>query len=462
MMKKALNLFFIFLLVLGMTIVGFASEEYETVIIRVSSKGSAADVARGQNLVRAAEELNRWLAQKNDKRRVKVEHIHDSSGTDDNETNRRFFLAWHSGHAEDIIALPHSNVALYAEGNYALPLDELIKTSEFGSLLEGIYDNLWEAAKYKGRIYAVPQDAEARVLFYRKDVLAQMGWREQEIADLAEKIREGQFTLEDMIALGKQAQEQKLVDWGFYHRPTNGPAFTMILRAFGGEVYNAEADKIVLDKKALTKALAFFRRITQEEKITPEGMTIMEWRNLHQVWVEGDVLFWLGGTWHWGEYQQVPYHSTLGELTEDYMFANMGYALFPAVEQGGRPVTLTNPFVYMINSKTKHPDLAFALVALASQPEYNALHAVNSGHMVISPDAAEQPLYKENAFFKSVAYMLEYTMTQPNTPRWNNFTTALYKAVQAVELGQQTPKEAVGWMEEQLKHDLGDQLLILE
>ena len=52
-------------------------------------------------------------------------------------------------------------------------------------------------------------------------------------------------------------------------------------------------------------------------------------------------------------------------------------------------------------------------------------------------------------------------MTQPNTPRWN-ITTALYEAVQAVELGQQTPEEAVGWMEEQLKHDLGDQLLILE
>ncbi|MDK2840356.1 MAG: inositol-phosphate transport system substrate-binding protein [Thermosipho sp. (in: thermotogales)] len=433
----------------------------ETITITVDSKGSPADSTRGTNIVEAAKELNKILEERKDNRRVEVVHNHVSTGGDD-DFNKKFFLACQSGTGADIISNGHNNVALYVKGEYVLQLDELIAKSQFKNDLDKIYPNLWDAAKFNGKTYAIPQDAEIRPLYFRKDVLKKMGWSDEQINVLPEKIKNGEFTLQDMIALGKEAKDKGFVKWGAYHRPSNGPFFTMIVKNFGGKVFNAENGKIVLDKKPVTEALKFFKDLTQDSKITPEGMTATEWRALHKAWVEGEVLFWFGGTWHWAEYQKVAYHSQLGNLSEKYMFDNMGYALTPAATKGGKPITLTQPYVYMINRKTKHPDLAFDLVAIASKPEYNVTHAIESGHLVISSVAAEQPKYKENKFFNSVTYMLDYTITQPNTPLWAQYTGTLYKAVQAVELGKYSPKEAVEWMVGQLKNDVGDMLEVIE
>lgn len=475
-MKKVLSILLTLVLIVGLLLTGCSKEakeektttkevkeenKIETVVITVDTKGSPTDSTRGSNIFEAAKELNKILEQKGDNRRVKVVYNHDSSSGDD-EFNKKFFLAWQSGAGADILSTGHNNVALYAEGGYVLQLDDLIAKSEFKDDLDKIYPELWKAAKFNGKTYAIPQDAEVRPLYFRKDVLKKMGWTEEQINALPDKIKNGEFTLQDLIALGKEAKDKGYVKWGVYHRPTNGPFFTMIVKNFGGKVYDDKTGKIVLDKKAVTETLKFFKDLTQDLKITPEGMTSTEWRALHKAWVEGDVLFWFGGTWHWAEYQKVPYHSKLGKLTEEYMFENMGYALVPAAKKGGKPITLTQPYVYMINSKTKYPDLAFALVAIASKPEYNVIHAVESGHLAISPAVVEQPKYKAKKFFTSVSYMLDYTTTQPNTPLWGKYTGVLYKAVQAVELGKQSPEEAVKWMEEQLKNDIGDNLEILE
>lgn len=470
-MRKVMGIFLACIFIFGLMLSGCGenseeksalegSGEIEKVIISVESKGSPADSTRGTNIVEAAKELNKLLEEKNDNRRVEVIHNHDSAGGDD-DFNKKFFLAWQSGKGADILVTGHNNVALYAEGGYVLQLDDLITNSEFKKYLDEIYPSLWDAAKYNGKTYAIPQDAETRPIYFRKDVLRKMGWTEEQINELPEKIENGEFTLQDMVALAKEAKDKGLVKWGIYHRPTNGAFFTMMVKDFGGKVYDDKEGKIVLDKKAVIETLKFFKDIAQDSRVTPSGMTAAEWRGIHKDWVEGRVLFWFGGTWHWAEYQKVPYHSELGKLSEEYMFDNMGYALTPAAKKGGEPITLTQPYVYMINSKTKHPDLAFALVAIASKPEYNAVHAVESGHLAISPATAKQPKYEENRFFASVSYMLDYTTTQPNTPLWNKYTGVLYKAVQAVELGRQTPEEAVNWMEEQLKNDLGDKLIVM-
>ena len=54
-----------------------------------------------------------------------------------------------------------------------------------------------------------------------------------------------------------------------------------------------------------------------------------------------------------------------------------------------------------------------------------------------------------------VAHMMNYTTTQPNTPDWNKYKDALYKGVQAVELGKLSVDEALEFIEEQLTNDIG-------
>lgn len=459
-MKKLLSASIILALILSLLLSGCSKQDQpsddagaiETVTIEVESYGSPADSTRVTNLQEAAEELNKILEQKGDSRRVEVKANHVSSGYE--EYNKKFMLAHKSGGGADIRTIAHTDLSMMVEGGYLLQLDDYVNGSEWGEYVKDIYPNLWEAAKWNGKIYGVPQDTEVRVVYYRKDVLKKLGWSDEEIDSLPEKIKRGEFTLEDMTKVAKEAVEKGIVKAGIYHRPNNGPYFSAFVYAFGGKLYDESTGKLVFDRKAIKDTLNYFYRIAQVEKVLPSGMTSMEWRQIHKDWVEGRVLFWYGGTWHWGEYQTVDYHSELGKLTEDYMFENMGYALVPAVAKGGRPLSLSNPYLYVVNSNTKHPDLAFALIALASQPKYNVKHAVNSGHLVISPAAAEDPLYKENRFLKDVQYMLDYTTVQPNHPEFSKLSSALFKAIQAVEMGEYTPDRAVEWLEEQVKNDI--------
>ncbi|MDN5332293.1 MAG: inositol-phosphate transport system substrate-binding protein [Tepidanaerobacteraceae bacterium] len=465
-MKKFLSIGLIIALTLSLLLSGCskgnqpsnAEGKVETVVIEVESYGSPADSTRSTNLQEAAQELNRILEEKGDNRRVEVKVNHVSSGYE--EYNKKFMLAHKSGKGADVRTISHADIAMMAEGGYILQLDDFINNSEWGKYVRDIYQNLWDAAKWNGKIYGVPQDTEARVLFFRKDILKKLGWSDEEIASLPEKIKNSEFTLEDMTKVAKEAVEKGVAKAGIYHRPNNGADFITFIHAFGGKLYDENTGKLIFDRKALKDTLDYFYRIAQKDKVLPSGMTSMEWRQIHKDWVEGNVLFWYGGTWHWGEYQQVEYHSELGKLTEDYMFENMGYALIPAPTSGGKPVTLSQPYMYVINSNTKHPDLAFALIAIASQPKYNVKHAVNSGHLVISPAAAQEQAYKENKFLNDVQYMLEYTTVQPNHPEFGKFSNAFFKAIQSVEMGENTPEQAVKWLEEQVRNDIKNIIFI--
>src|SRR5690554_5358381 len=113
-------------------------------------------------------------------------------------------LAHKTGAGADIRTISHSDLAMMAEGGYILELQQYIEDSEWGKYVEDIYPNLWNASKWKSKIYGVPQDTEARTVFFRKDILRKLGWSEEDISALPEKIENGEFTLDDMTILAKE------------------------------------------------------------------------------------------------------------------------------------------------------------------------------------------------------------------------------------------------------------------
>jgi len=92
--------------------------------------------------------------------------------------------AFAAGEAPDIIAM--KNLAALADDGYIISLDDYVQ--KYWMLLEDIYPSLWNAVKYKGKIWGIPQDTEARPLYFRKDVLRALGWSEDEINALPEKL----------------------------------------------------------------------------------------------------------------------------------------------------------------------------------------------------------------------------------------------------------------------------------
>jgi inositol-phosphate transport system substrate-binding protein len=424
-------------------------------VITIVAQTAAPETTRVDNLVKAAEKLNEELKAEGKKIRVKVETKVFTGSWD--EYAKQFMLAFRANKEPYIYATGHENIGWLADGGYIQPLDEVKNSKAYSDVIPP----LWNAATYKGKIWGVLQDTEVRPVFYNKDILKKMGWTDQQINELPEKVKKGEFTLDDMTKLAEEAKAKGFAQYGIVHRPVDGPDFHALVYDFGGKLYDPTENKIVFDKKAMAKLLNYYYGIAQK-KLIPDHLTSMEWKNVHKLVVNGKTLFYFGGIWNVFNWSQDNYHDQLGKVDANWVNQHFGMMLIPEAQKGGKPVTLSHPFVYTVSSHTKHPDLVKRLLELVADPKLQVNHDLRTYHLPITKSAAEDPEFKKDVTLGHVTYMLEYTHFLPNLEKFPQYSKDVFNAIQAVELGKQKPDEALKDLEVQLKNDLGDQLKIVQ
>jgi inositol-phosphate transport system substrate-binding protein len=379
--------------------------------------------------------------------------IQDNVGWADYKTE--FVLASEAGQAPDIILSGHEDIGAWAAAGFIIPLDDLIPQYEE---FDDIVDSLWESMKLGDTIYGIPQDAEARPIFYSKVLLRDLGWSEEEIESLPDRVASGEFTFADMLAVAREAVEEGVVDPGngFWHRPSNGPDFTYFYFGMGGEVLDEE-NRLVFDTEAALAVYELLGGMTSEGIMRSDIIGI----DFNEVWhatvAEADiVLFAAGGTWNWPNWA-LNYVADRGG--DDFLFDSLGMMLIPAMATG-EPITLTHPLAYLISSSSPHPDVAMKLLAAITTPEINNLHAIDSFHLGILNKQLETEDYLNNRLLSGAHYMLDYATYLPNHPGWNSWADAYFLGIQAVEIGDVTPEEAVELAVARLVNELGDDVVI--
>lgn len=432
-----------------------SGNESDEKVVTIVAQTAGTETTRVENLVKAAEKLNEELKAEGKDIQVKVEtKVFEGSWE---EYAKQFMLAFKAKKEPDIYATGHENIGWLADGNYILPLDELKDSKEYSD----VFPVLWDAVTYKGKIWGALQDTEARPVFYNKDILKELGWSEEEINQLPEKVKNGEFTLDDMTKVAEEAVQKGLVEYGILHRPVDGPDFHALAYNFGAKLYDKDENKIVFDKKAVEKQLNYYYEIAQK-KLIPEHLTQMEWSNIHKTVVNGKTLFYYGGIWNVFNWSEDHFHDELGKVDANWVNEHFGMMLIPAAEKGGKPLTLSHPFVYTVSSQTKHPDLVKRLLELVVDPELQTEHNIKTYHLPVTKGGAEHPKFKENITLGNIAYMSEYTTFLPNHEDFPKYSKAVFDAIQAVELGKKSVEQALKDLEVQLKNDLGDELKIIE
>ena len=459
MSKKLLSILCLFVIIpMALAASGGTPEPDETginlvtIVARTRAKPPTEDW-RGNNLLDAVAGVNADLEAAGDSRRVVVDVIQDN--TDFGDIMQEFALAYEDGKAPDILLTGHEFIGTEAEAGRIISLDDMLGNyPEF----DNVIDALWDSVTYKGQRWGVLQDTEARPVYWDKTLLVQVpGWNAARVEGLADEIRAGNFTLDDMLTAAEAAVAAGVVEpgMGFWMRPKNGPDFTALYYAFGGETIDADTGKLVFDTESGLKYYEFFER-----GLTGDGAHSFlsgDWGGSYHPSVSGgQVLFWGGGAWQWAEWAS---QWTAADGGQDYQFENWGYGLYPAAP-GGSPVTLSHPIVYLISSASEHPDLALALIAKATTDEANTRHAINSTHLGILKSQASYEPYKTDRFLSDVLYMLDYTTFLPNNPNWGPYSTITYEALAAVQTGDFTAREAVDFVVDELENELGDEIII--
>jgi len=407
---------------------------------------------RRDNLISAVDPLNKALA---GKPTIKLDATFESGGQW-GDYLQKFTLAAEAKTSPDIILAGHENLAPWVGPNYIIPLDDLIKKYQSEGDIKDVIPNLWNAMKLKGKTYGVPQDTEARPMYYRKDLLAKMGWTKDKIDGLPDAVKKGDWAWPDFVATAKEAIAKGVVGpgMGWYTRTSKGADVYMFYYQNGGEMQDAATGKLVITKDALQKHYQVHADAVRNDKILTQAIYGMDGKIFDQTVMDGKVLFFNAGTWKWSDWQ------TTYKVPAQSLWDNVGFMLIPAAQKGGKPVTVSHPLAYAVTSNAKDPDLAFRLIANATTPDLNSRHSVTSAHLAVLTTQADDPTYKQDKFLLATGYMLDFTKFIPNHAKFGIYDDVLYRFLGAVEQGQVTPAAAVDSAVKELQGQIGDELIV--
>jgi len=233
-----------------LTVPGFAQE----ITLKAWTIGpDDPSVYRATNLQIAAERLNVELAQAGAPERVKVDT--DFWTGQAQQYGQRVLLAFQSGDIPDIVLNGHEFIGRYVTAGSIRPLDDLLAAHQ--TALADIYPVLWQAVRFHGQIWALPQDTEARMMYVRTDHLHKLGWSAEAIAGLPQRVEQGEFSLFDLVELAQQVKEAGIAPWGLYHHPTGGVDVFQIYLAFGGHLMDETGAQLVLNTAILKELLQY-------------------------------------------------------------------------------------------------------------------------------------------------------------------------------------------------------------
>lgn len=436
-------------MLLSGTMLAAQAEDY-TITVWAGGTGDTSNY-RYDNIVLAADILEREAAIRGEELNITVE-TQAWSGWDD--FKQAVTLAAEAGNAPNIIISGHEDIGPWSQSGLLRPVEDYVDFDAWP--LNAIYPNLYEISSYDGVVWGIPQDAESRPFYYSRANLKAIGWTDADIEALPGKVASGEYTLYNMIDDAKKMQDAGVVEAGkgFLPRPSNGPDYWQFYISFGGEMVDAETGKLVLDKQAMTDMFQFFVDAA-DAGVVPATHLGSTWDAFHEAVANDQAGFWHAGTWTVSEWK-----TKWG--VEDF-FGQMQYSLIPAGNENGKANTISHPLVYLLSNAGTDEDAAIAaeLITIASEPRFNALHAVKSGKVALSDAQASIPLFANDRWAGiATTELLPHATAIPNDVEFGPYWTAMYKNLEASWTGTISVEDAVNALEAEVTSALGDKIIV--
>ncbi|MEL6204402.1 MAG: extracellular solute-binding protein [Pseudomonadota bacterium] len=427
-----------------------AAQEYN---ISVWAGGSnPADSYRWEAIELAADLYEREAAIRGQEVEINVDYKFEFGGW--GEFKQAVTLAAEAGDAPEIVVTSHLDIAPWSQAGYIVPAEDYLDLDAWP--LSDVYPNLMEIAAFGGVQWGIPQDAESRPFFFWKDHLREIGYSDDEIDALPARVEAGDYTLANVLEDAKKAVDAGLVEegYGFYPRVSNGPDYAQFYQSFGGDLFDADSGKLVLDKAAMTEFYQFFVDAVAAG-VTKRNHIGTEWDQWYSEVASGKAALWHGGTWHYARY-------TGAEGLTDF-FDSIAFTLIPGDGDDGRANTITHPLVYLVTAQGNDDvqNVAAQLVAIATEPRFNTLHAIKSAHLAVAQSQSDVELYANDRWAdEATRVLLPHANSQPNHPEYGVYSEAMWKGLEAAWTGTASPEDAVAELEAELTSVLGDELII--
>ncbi len=287
----------------------------------------------------------------------------------------------------DLMGLDVTWEAEFAEAGWIEPWAGQDKAqAENGTLKPALQTAIWH-----GKLYAVPDNSNTQLLWYRSDLVPNppKTWAEM-IADAERLAKQGKPHYIEI----QGAQYEGATVW-----------FNTMVASAGGTVLNQDATKVTLGPAA-AKALSIMKQLASSPAADPSLPVQMEDQN--RLAMEGNkAAFELN----------YPFVYPAMKSDNPALFKHFKWALYPEVTPGVPAKVTIGGIDLAVSAYSQHKALAFA-AALCLRDRQNQITGANVGGVppTITSLYSDPALFKNYPFHADILQALENASVRPKTP----------------------------------------------
>ena len=294
----------------------------------------------------------------------------------------------------------------FAAAGWARPLDEFFPEAERKKFLEGPI----LANTYRGRIYGIPLFIESGLLYYRKDLLAQHGFRPpttwEELANQAETILKAERT-----------SQPTLRGYSGQFKQYEGLVCDMLefVRSNGGALMSEAGDQTQIGDPRALKAVRFVRdRIIG--RLAPRGVLTYQEPESLSLFMQGNAVFLRTWAYAW---------SLANDPERSKVPGRVGVAKLPHFE-GGKSVSALGGWQMAVSRFSKHPEAAWKFVSFATSDAMQKVFSQAAGRPPTRKALyQDEEILKANPHFKEFFNIFLTAYPRPRTPLYPQVSNAL-------------------------------------
>ena len=328
----------------------------------------------------------------------------------------------------DVMALDVVYVAEFASAGWIEALDDLYTEDELSAYLDGTV----EGAKYDGKLYAAPWFTNASALFYRTDVLEDLG------------ITEGPTTYQGWIDVYEKLGEDSGIDYAFCYQGAQSEAMVCnwveFLASFGASVLDEDGNPTCNTQEAIDATQLMHDYIGT---YAPEGTTTYAETESQQVFQEGKALTcrtW-SGTWN-----------TFNDAEQSEVAGKVGMTMLPVYNEGDTAHSCLGGLDLAVNTyiDDEHKEAAKTFIKwLSSEEEEKAFCLSSSQPPTVKAVYSDADVLEQIPFYTDFYSIIENGKGRPSSPDYSLLSDSIQRNVHAALTGETPVEDALNALQEE-------------
>ncbi len=328
----------------------------------------------------------------------------------------------------DVMALDVVYIAEFASAGWLESLDDVYSEEDLSIYLDGTV----AGAKYDGSLYAAPWFTNASALFYRTDVLEEMG------------ITEVPTTYQGWQEVYDQLPEDSGIEYAFCYQGSQSEAMVCnwveFLASFNASVLDEEGNPVCNTPEAIAATQMMADLIGT---YAPEGTTTYAETEAQQVFQEGKALTcrtW-SGTWN-----------TFNNPEESDVAGNVGMTVLPVNAEGDTPHSCLGGLDLAVNTyiSDEQKEAANTFIKwMTTEEEEKAFCLSSSQPPTVKAVYSDADVLEAIPFYTDFYSIIESGKGRPSSPDYALLSDAIQRNVHAALTGESSVEDALNALQDE-------------